>query len=65
MTLPVVLPLWISISAYGRAWGLTRTTVYKLLTQNRLETYRLEAPSVIRIKNIAPCDHHPVIKPIS
>lgn len=49
--------VWISISAYARAWGLTRNTVYKLLENESLETYRVL--KVVRIKNLRPDAHRP------
>lgn len=50
-------PGWLSISAYARTWGLTRNTVYKLLENGNLETYRVL--TVVRIRNVSPDEHSP------
>ena len=47
---------WVSISEYARLYGLTRNTVYKLLENQSLETYRVL--KVVRIRNTRPDQHH-------
>lgn len=53
-------PTYLSISAYSRTYGLSRKSVYKLLSAGELETWRTRgAVKAIRIRNIAPSDHQP------
>lgn len=47
--------VWVSISEYARLYGLTRNTVYKLLDNHSLETYRVL--KIVRIRNVAPDQH--------
>ena len=52
-------PIWVSISAYARLYGLTRNTVYKLLAAHLLEVYQLAGVvDVVRIRNAPPDQHH-------
>lgn len=46
---------WVSISQYARLYGLTRNTVYKLIEQQRLESYRVLR--IVRVKNVSPDQH--------
>jgi hypothetical protein len=48
---------YLSVGAFARRYGLTRHTVYKLLDQRALETWR--AFGLIRIKNLPPDAHQP------
>lgn len=48
-------PTWLSISAYARAYGIDRVTVYKWLDAKLLETYR--QGGCRRIKNVRPDQH--------
>jgi hypothetical protein len=48
---------WLSISAYSRAYGLSRPTIRKLLDQGCLESYRVLG--MTRIRNVEPDAHHP------
>lgn len=50
---------WLSISAYARAYGIDRGTVYKFLEANLLIYYRVER--LIRIKDQPP-QHKPFRK---
>jgi len=50
---------WLSISAYGRAYGLSRHTVRKLLDSGLLDAYRVPALNLTRIRNLEPDAHHP------
>lgn len=48
---------WLSISAYARAYGLSRPTVRKLLENGDLEAYKILG--LTRIRNAEPDAHHP------
>lgn len=50
-------PAYLSISAYSRTYGVSRNTVYRLLEEGRLETWRVL--TLIRIKNVPPDRHTP------
>ena len=52
MTRPAPPASWVSISQYARLYGLTRNTVYKLLGNRSLETYRVL--KIVRIRNVPP-----------
>lgn len=49
---------WLSVSAYSRAYGVDRRTVYKWLDSGLLDSYRVP-PRLIRIKNQPPKDSVP------
>lgn len=53
---------WLSISAYARAYGLSRPTVRKLLDQHLLDAYRVLG--LTRIRNLEPDAHHPAARPL-
>lgn len=45
-------PEWLSITDYAFRYGVDRSTVYKWLESNLLETYRVG--TLVRIKNLPP-----------
>ena len=45
-------PIWLSISAYARVWGIDRATVYKWLAAGLLDHYRVGR--CIRVKDQQP-----------
>jgi len=53
----MIAPDWLSLSAYARTYGLSRHTVYRLLEEHALETYRIF--KVVRIRNLPPPAHQP------
>ena len=46
---------WLSISAFARAYGVDRGTVYKWLKSELLDTYRVG--KLERIRNLTPDQH--------
>lgn len=48
---------WVSISAYSRIYGLSRTTVYALIARVPLRTYQVPGSSVVRVLNRPPSQH--------
>lgn len=46
---------WVSISEYSRRYGLTRNTVYRLISIGQLESYRVL--KIVRVKNLPPDRH--------
>lgn len=50
-------PNWLSVTEYAASYGIDRSTVYKWLAAQLLETYR--EGTILRIKNL-PIDQHQV-----
>jgi hypothetical protein len=48
---------WLSVTDYAARFGVDRSTVYKWLGEDLLETYRMD--NILRIKNLPPDRHHP------
>ena len=57
---------WVSVTLYSRIYGLSRSTVYKLLAAHALESWRLTGPAdLIRIRNVPPHAPQPSNPPLA
>lgn len=46
---------WVSISEYARNYGLSRSMIYTLIENGKLENYRID--NVVRVRNVRPDQH--------